>query len=160
MKDIFKYCFLAAGAFFGTRYYNAYQVVKKLKFSFAAYSVDAVNSNIVRVGFWLNVENPTSDRLTITNSNLKVFLNSTFAGVCSIPYTQVIEANRITKIFVVATIEYKSVFSDWWNLFLQAATNVSLVISGQLRFNGVYLPVPALSVAEFNLKDTIIESKK
>ena len=155
MNDLFKYGLFAVAGYFGIRYYNAYQVAKKLTISYTGFSLNSISNNNVQLGFWLSVENPTTDNLNISNSTLKIYLNGSYAGNCTVPYVQVVKASSTTKIYVVCNVAYKSVFANFWDAFLQASTSVTLTIAGNLRFNGVYCPVPAINIKQFSLKDAL-----
>lgn len=154
-KDILILCLAAGGVYIGGKYYSAYNLVQKLKFSLAEFSYDQQNRDSITLAFYINVQNPTNTSITVKNSSLNCYLNSSYAGKCFIPYTQVIQAQTTTKILIATTIYYKNIFSQWWQLFLQAATSVHLTIAGSIRFNGVMIPIPALTVAEFNLQNAI-----
>lgn len=147
---------LGLGAIYlGSKYKSAYDLAKKLSFSFNEFSYDKQGKDSLTLSFYIDVNNPTKEDITIKNSALNCYLNSSYAGRCFIPYTQVLKAGQKTKILIAAQIYYKQVFDEWWNLFLQAATSVHLTIAGSIRFNGVMVPVPSMNIYEFNLKNAI-----
>ena len=159
-KDILLFGIGLGILWIGSKYKNAYDLAKKLTFSFSEFSYDHQTRESVTLAFYLNVENPTDEAITIRNSNLNCYLNSTYAGRCYIPYPQVIKAKTTTKIIVATTIYYKNIFSQWWDMFLAASTSVHLTIAGSIRFNGVMIPIPSMTVAEFNLKNAITDAIK
>lgn len=155
-KDIILYGIAIGLFYFGSKYKKAYDLAQKLTISFSGeFSYDQQSSTSLTLAFYLNVENPTDENITISSSSLNCYLNSTYAGRCFIPYTQVIKARTTTKIIVATTVYYKNIFKDWWNYFLKAATSVHLTLAGSIRFNGVLVPVPSMTVAEFNLQNAL-----
>lgn len=157
-KDIILFGVALGIAYFGSRYKKAYDLAQKLTFSFSEFGFDKMSDKSITLAFYLDVENPTKENITVQSSSLKCYLNSVYAGRCYIPYTQVIRAKTKTKIIIATTIYYKNVFGEWWNLFLSASTSVHLTIAGSIRFNGVLVPVPSMTVAEFNLKNAITKA--
>lgn len=157
-KDILLFGVALGIAYLGSRYKKAYDLAQKLTFSFSEFSYDQMSDKSITLAFYLDVDNPTKENITVQNSSLKCYLNSVYAGRCFIPYTQVIRAKTKTKIIVATTINYKNLFVQWWNLFLSASTSVHLTIAGSIRFNGVLVPVPSMTVAEFNLKNAITKA--
>lgn len=157
-KDIILFGVALGIVYFGSRYKKAYDLAQKLTFSFSEFSFDRQDSNSITLAFYLDVDNPTKENITVQSSSLNCYLNSVYAGRCYIPYTQVIRAKTKTKIIIATTIYYKNVFSEWWQMFLQASTSVHLTIAGSIRFNGVLVPVPSMTVAEFNLKNAITKA--
>ncbi len=150
---------IACGFFYlGNRYKKTYDLAQKLTFSFREFSYDQQNRDSITLAFYLDVENPTNKNITVKNSNLNCYINSTYAGRCFIPYTQVIRARTTTKIIIATTVYYKNLFNQWWEWFLKASTSVHLTIAGSLRFNGVMIPIPSMTVAEFNLKNAITKA--
>lgn len=149
---------LGLGAIYlGSKYKSAYDLAKKLSFSFKEFSYDSQNRESLTLSFYIEVDNPTKEDITIRNSALSCYLNSSYAGRCFIPYTQVLKAGKKTKIIIATQIYYKEIFSEWWALFLSASTSVHLTIAGSIRFNGVMVPIPAMNVYEFNLKNAITQ---
>ncbi len=137
------------------RYIKVYNIIKKLSFIFNSFSFDRINNGGITLSFYINVTNPTNERLEVKGSSLKCYLNSIYAGNVYIPYTQIVNPNSTTQICVATTIYYKTAFSEWWNSFIQMTTTVHLTIAGSLRFSGVFVPIPQIKVAEFNLQDSI-----
>lgn len=155
MKDILKYILLFGGGWFGLELLQVYRQAKKLIISYSKASLEYFNKNEVRIGFWLTVQNPSNEQFVINNSNLKIYLNTQYAGDCIIPYQQVIRAGEKSEIVVLAVIRYRSIFSEWWNLFLQGASNVQVRIAGSLKLNKIYAPIPAIDIYNFNLTEAI-----
>lgn len=153
MKDFLKYGAIGLLCYAGMRYYKAYKLGSKLNISFASIMANGINKNNFSIGVNINVENKSGDNITLSNSNLKCYINGRYVGNCVVPYTQIIKANSTTKIFVVCDVMYKSAFADWWNLFIEVATTVKLTIAGSLRFNGVYVPIPAIDIKEFSISE-------
>ena len=154
-KDIILYGLAAGAVYLGYKYNSAYNLAQKLTFSYKEFSYDQQNNESLTLSFYLEVDNPTKENITIKSSSLSCYLNSSFAGRCYIPYTQVLKAGQKTKIIIATQIYYKNVFSGWWNYFLATSTSVHLTIAGSIRFNGVLIPIPSLNVYEFNLKNAI-----
>lgn len=157
-KDILLFGFGLGILWIGSKYKNAYDLANKLTFSFREFSYDQQNRDSITLAFYLDVENPTNKNITVKSSNLNCYINSTYAGRCFIPYTQVIRARTTTKIIIATTVYYKNLFNQWWEWFLKASTSVHLTIAGSLRFNGVMIPIPSMTVAEFNLKNAITKA--
>lgn len=140
---------------FGYKYVEAYNIAKNLEYEYVAFSYDKQNSNSLTISFYIDVKNDNDKDVVIKNSNLNCFLNSVYAGRAYLPYQQVLRANRVTRIIIAVNIQYKQAFEEFWQLFIMASTSVHLTVSGSIRFNGVLVPIPALTVAEFTLKDAI-----
>lgn len=154
-KDIILYGLAAGAVYLGYKYNNAYKLAQKLTFKFKEFSYDQQSSTSLTLSFYIEVDNPTKEDITIKSSSLSCYLNSIYAGRCFIPYTQVLKAGQKTKIIIAAQIYFKEIFSEWWVLFLAASTSVHLTIAGSIRFNGVLVPIPSMNVYEFNLKNAI-----
>ena len=114
MKDFLKYGAIGLLCYAGMRYYKAYKLGSKLNISFASIMANGINKNNFSIGVNINVENKSGDNITLSNSNLKCYINGRYVGNCVVPYTQIIKANSTTKIFVVCDVMYKSAFADWW----------------------------------------------
>ena len=151
MNEFLKIAGLGLLIYCGGRYYKSWKLGSKLKVSFASIMANGINKNNFSIGVNINVENNSNENIIVSNSNLKCYINGRYVGNCIVPYQQMIGANTTTKIFVVCDVMYKSAFADWWNLFLEVATTIKLTIAGSLRFNGVYVPIPAIDIKEFSL---------
>lgn len=159
MNNIFKIGAIGLGTFFGFKYFNAISKAKNLKFAFSKITINAINSNAFQIGIWLKVSSTNNGNLTLSKSRLKAYLNGTLCGVAVLPYDQIINGQHTTDIYLVCDLYYKDTFKEWWNLLLKASTTATLTIAGGLVVAGTYIPIPALNVKEFSLKDTIQEIK-
>lgn len=159
MNNIFKIGAIGLGTFFGFKYFNAISKAKNLKFAFSKITINAINSNAFQIGIWLKVSSTNNGNLTLSKSRLKAYLNGTLCGVAVLPYNQIINGQHTTDIYLVCDLYYKDTFKEWWNLLLKSSTTATLTIAGGLVVAGTYIPIPALNVKEFSLKDTIQEIK-
>lgn len=159
MNNIFKIGAIGLGTFFGFKYFNAISKAKNLKFAFSKITINAINSNAFQIGIWLKVSSTNNGNLTLSKSRLKAYLNGTLCGVAVLPYDQIISGQHTTDVYLVCDLYYKDTFKEWWNLLLKASTTATLTIAGGLVVAGTYIPIPALNIKEFSLKDTIQEIK-
>ena len=130
-------------------------MAKNLEWDYNSFSYDQQSRTSLTLSFYIDVNNSNNKDIVLKNSNLNCYLNSVYAGRAFLPYQQVLKANRVTRILIAVNIQYKQAFNQFWNYFLMAATSVHLTVSGSIRFDGVLVPIPALNVAEFTLKDAI-----
>lgn len=158
-NDLLKYGAIGALLYGGYRYYKAYKVGSNLEIEISGVMANAISKNNFSIGVNLDVTNKSTERITLSNSNLKCYINGRYVGVAKVPYTQIINASTTTKVFVVVDVFYKEVFAEWWNMFVQLATTVKLTIAGSLKFNGVYVPIPAIDIKEFKMSE-LFESPK
>lgn len=152
-NDLLKYGAIGVLLFGGYRYWRAYKVGSNLDIEISGVMANAISKNNFSIGVNLDVTNKSTERITLSNSNLKCYINGRYVGVAKVPYTQIINASTTTKVFVVVDVFYKEVFAEWWNMFVQLATTVKLTIAGSLKFNGVYVPIPAIDIKEFKMND-------
>lgn len=155
MRDFFKYGALVLLGYVGYRYYSTARVAKMLNVKFDSIMANAINKNQITIGISINVTNKSNQSINVTDSKLKVYINGRYVGNAIIPYTQVISANSTSQVYLICQIYYKEVFAEWWNLFLQLATTVKLTVAGSLRFNDVYIPIPAIDIKNFTLSEEI-----
>lgn len=155
MKNILKIGLIGLCGVLGARYYKAYKVAERIKITIKQITINAINKNAFQIGIAFNVANSANYNMTLSKSSLKAYLNGKYAGLCRLPYVQIIQANTESEIYVVCDIYYKETFKEFWNLLLNLATTAKLTIAGSLNFNGVMLPIPQINIYEFSLKDTI-----
>lgn len=158
-NDLLKYGAIGVLLFGGYRYWRAYKVGSNLDIEISGVMANAISKNNFSIGVNLDVTNKSTERITLSNSNLKCYINGRYVGVAKVPYTQIINASTTTKVFVVVDVFYKEVFAEWWNMFVQLATTVKLTIAGSLKFNGVYVPIPAIDIKQFKMSE-LFESPK
>lgn len=152
-NDLLKYGAIGVLLFGGYRYWRAYKVGSNLDIEISGVMANAISKNNFSIGVNLDVTNKSTERITLSNSNLKCYINGRYVGVAKVPYTQIINASTTTKVFVVVDVFYKEVFAEWWNMFVQLATTVKLTIAGSLKFNGVYVPIPAIDIKQFKMSE-------
>ncbi len=152
-NDLLKYSAIGVLLFGGYRYWRAYKVGSNLDIEISGVMANAISKNNFSIGVNLDVTNKSTERITLSNSNLKCYINGRYVGVAKVPYTQIINASTTTKVFVVVDVFYKEVFAEWWNMFVQLATTVKLTIAGSLKFNGVYVPIPAIDIKQFKMSE-------
>lgn len=152
-NDLLKYGAIGVLLYGGFRYYKAYKVGSNLEIEISGVMANAISKNNFSIGVNLDVTNKSKERITLSNSNLKCYINGRYVGVAKVPYTQIINASTTTKVFVVVDVFYKEIFAEWWNMFVQLATTVKLTIAGSLKFNGVYVPIPAIDIKEFKMSE-------
>lgn len=152
-NDLLKYGAIGVLLFGGYRYWRAYKVGSNLDIEISDVMANAISKNNFSIGVNLDVTNKSTERITLSNSNLKCYINGRYVGVAKVPYTQIINASTTTKVFVVVDVFYKEVFAEWWNMFVQLATTVKLTIAGSLKFNGVYVPIPAIDIKQFKMSE-------
>lgn len=155
MRDFLKYGAIALLGYVGYRYYSTARVAKMLNVQFDSIMANAINKNQITIGISINVANKSNQSINVTDSKLKCYINGRYVGNAIIPYTQVISANSTSQVYLICQIYYKEVFAEWWNLFLQLATTVKLTVAGSLRFNDVYIPIPAIDIKNFTLSEEI-----
>lgn len=151
MGEFLKFATLFVLGYAGWRYFNAYQLGSKLDVKISGVMANAISKNNFSIGINIDVTNTSNERITVGDSGLKCYINGKYVGLAKIPYTQIIMPNATTKIYVVCDVIYKEMFSEWWNLFIQVATTVKLTVAGSLKFNGVYVPIPAIDIKEFSM---------
>ena len=151
MKDFFKWMAVALLGYTGYRYFKAYQLGTMLDIKISGVMANAISKNNFGIGINIDVTNKSNERITVSNSDLKCYINGRYVGVAKIPYTQIVMPNATTKIYVVCDVLYKEIFSEWWNLFIQVATTVKLTVAGAIKFNGVFVPIPAIDIKEFSM---------
>ena len=159
-NDLLKYGAIGVLIFGGYKYWRAYKVGSNLDIEISGVMANAISKNNFSIGVNLDVTNKSTERITLSNSNLKCYINGRYVGVAKVPYTQIINASTTTKVFVVVDVFYKEVFAEWWNMFVQLATTVKLTIAGSLKFNGVYVPIPAIDIKQFKMSELFGNDKK
>lgn len=155
MKNILKIGLIGLCGVLGVRYYKAYKVAERIKITIKQITINSINKNAFQIGLSFLVANSANYNMTLSKSALKAYLNGKYAGLCYLPYVQIIQANTTSEIYIVCNIYYKETFKEFWNLLLNLATTAKLTIAGSLNFNGVLLPIPQINIYEFSLKDTI-----
>lgn len=155
MGDFLKYGAIALLGYVGYRYYSTARVAKMLNVQFDSIMANAINKNQITIGISINVINKSNQSINVTDSKLKCYINGRYVGNAIIPYTQVISGGSTSQVYLICQIYYKEVFAEWWNLFLQLATTVKLTVAGSLRFNDVYIPIPAIDIKNFTLSEEI-----
>ena len=103
-NDLLKYGAIGVLLFGGYRYWRAYKVGSNLDIEISGVMANAISKNNFSIGVNLDVTNKSTERITLSNSNLKCYINGRYVGVAKVPYTQIINASTTTKVFVVVDV--------------------------------------------------------
>lgn len=150
MKDILIVGILGLVGFYG----YAVSVAKKIAISVAGVSIEKLNKTAITLGIWLDTTNP-SGSLILQDIDLDIYLNSQYAGKLKLPYQQFITEGDGTILATVA-LQYDTLGDEIWNAFLKMLSyDCTLTITGKIKVNHLFVPVPQISVYKFNVAELV-----
>lgn len=145
---------LLIGGVYGIVFLYVYQAWQKCKINLKSTAVDYFNKNHLILSFSLSVNNQSNKQLFIEDTRLYVYINSIKAAKIFIPYTTVILPNSDNTVLLTTNINWKSDLKDLWqSLITQTLTSANIMIAGKIKINGIFVPIPQISVTQINLLD-------
>lgn len=157
MKNSFLYLLGGGLIYLIYKYKKTYDIFKNAVVNLGYISVVYFNKNLISFGICIKISN-VKETTYITDSKLKIYLNGIYGAYCEIPYQQQIKANEENEIYLIANVYYKETFREIWNLLINSVQKIKIDISGKLKVNNIFVPIPQIKVVETSLQELI--SKK
>lgn len=146
------------GAYF-ISYRNAYSVLSRCKFSISKVFIDSIDNRGFVLGIKVKVTNPTRKEMRIDNNNKLLFYVNTYSvAQVRVPYEQFIKPEDDTEI-LLAVVGYWNDVNKWWNYLLNLAQTADLKVAGKLRVNGLSVPLPPITIYQYNITDIVNKLK-
>lgn len=150
---------LGVGAFLIGAYYftykKAYDTLMKCKVSISRVFLDAIDKSGFIIGVRLLIENPTSQNLSLSNgTKLFFYINNQKVAHVYVPYQQVIQAGSKSEVALAVAGEFSDV-GGWWNYLLDLTNTADIKIAGSIKINGLSVPIPPISVYQYNIEDIV-----
>lgn len=149
-------CLLVGGGllYLFYKYKKTYDIFKDAIINLGYISVVYFNKNLISFGICIKISN-IKETTYITDSKLKIYLNGVYGANCEIPYQQQIKANEENEILLIANVYYKETFSEFWNLLLNSVQKIKIDISGKIKVNNIFVPIPQINIAETSIKELL-----
>ena len=147
------------GLSYGITYHRAYSVLSRCKFAISKVFVDNIDRTGFVLGIKVKVTNPTGKELRIDNNNkLKFYINTAPVAYVTVPYEQFIRPEDTTEI-LFAVVGYWADVNGWWNYLIKLSQTADFKVAGKLRVNGLSVPVPPITIYQYNITDIVNKIK-
>lgn len=147
------------GVAYGVTYKRAYSVLSRCKFAISKVFIDSIDNRWFVLGIKVKVTNPTNKELRVDNNNkLRFYINTYPVAYVRVPYEQFIKPEDDSEI-LLAVVGYWSDTNKWWNYLLNLSQTADLKVAGKIRVNGLSVPVPPLTVYQYNITDIVNKLK-
>lgn len=148
-----------AAIIFGGSYYityrRAYNVLKNCRYDISRVFIDTIDNNGFVLGIRVKIVNPSRREVSVENgNNLLLYINTYPVARVQVPFQQFIRAKETTELTLAVVAKWNDV-SQWWNILLDLANTADLKVAGKLRVNGLSVPVPPISVYQYNIDDIV-----
>lgn len=145
----------AVGIKYGVTYKRAYDTLINCKMNIERVYLDAIDKSGFVIGIRLSVKNPTNNSLRISNgNNLYFYINNQRVAHVYVPYTQIILPDDTTEINLAVTARFSDI-GGWWNYLLDLSNTADIKVAGKVRVNGLTVPVPPITVYQYNIENII-----
>lgn len=146
---------LLVGVGYWWTYRNAYNVLSKCKYAISRVFIDSIDKEGFVLGIRIKVTNPTRSELSVSNGNhLLFYINTSPVARVRVPFPQYIKPEDTTEI-TLAVVSKWSDYNKWWNILLGLSNTADLKVAGKLKVNGLSVPIPPVSVYQYNIDDVV-----
>lgn len=150
---------LLIGIGYGWTYRNAYKVLSKCRYAISRVFIDSINNAGFVLGIRIKVTNPTGRELSLENGNkLLFYINASPVARVRVPYHQYIKPDDTTEI-TLAVVSKWADYNKWWNILLGLSNTADLKVAGKLKVNGLSVPIPPVSVYQYNIDEVVKKIK-
>lgn len=152
--------FLALGAGYFFTYRKAYKVLSRCKYAISRVFVDSIDDTGFVLGIRVKVTNPSNSELSVEGGNkLLFYINSNPVARVVVPYQQFIRPEDTTEIILAISSKWSD-YNKWWNILLALSNTADLKVAGKLRVNGLSVPIPPITVYQYNIEEVVSSIKK
>lgn len=146
---------LLIGAGYYYTYRKAYNVLSKCKYAISRVFIDSIDNTGFVLGIRVKVTNPSSSELSVENGNkLMFYINSSPVARVVVPYHQFIKPQDTTELLLAVVSKWND-YNNWWNILLGLSNTADLKVAGKLKVDGLSIPIPPISVYQYNIDDVV-----
>lgn len=146
---------LIIGAGYAWTYRKAYKVLSQCKYAISRVFVDSIDSTGFVLGIRVKITNPSNTELSVEGGNkLLFYINASPVARVVVPYQQFIKPQDATEILLAVVSKWND-YNNWWNILLGLSNTADLKVAGKLKVDGLSIPIPPISVYQYNIDDVV-----